>query len=346
MKKLGTWTFQNTDDVTISHNGNSENIYFSVFSFGVPITDYISDFKVIDKNTLRIILSQSFEEVHVLIEQGFVISAQLPTAKMRRGLQSGDYNIYRSFFQKSLEEHGQYSSSVIANNFLNKIFESPEELPSQPEENISEPRFAMISDSNIDGAKLAYWDYYQRRGWFVTEYPWVSPRFEPQSVKQNSPGGNSNWQYSMGSIFHAVENCSVLAIEYFMGVNAENTSHSWELRRSLLNQQERPPNSTYTEILASGVFSCENVQEWTPFEDTNIDIDKDDWLMLLLWVGQGGVSYRISTARNAGELDETLLVVDSGCYITSRGTNPGTVIVPTNNTTSDYGCLNLKVISR
>ncbi len=343
----GKYSFTNVDFVTIQHNLDSENVFFSIISKGDVVTDKILKSQPsLDnpKNILEIYLKEVVDDFYILVYTKDILPSNFINSELRKSVQKGDENIYRSFFRKTLEENGQYTTEEITDGFISSIFEDEESLPTEPEDP-TKPTFAMISEVITDGAKLAYWDYWNQTGWVVTEYPWISPQFEPLFVVDKSfiPSGNSNWNFTMGTFFQAVAPGKIINGSIYLGANGQST-HSWQLLKSTAVQSTRPANATFTNILEQGVVTVSSPSSWTDVDFQNeYVVTPNEWYMMIFCVFQGGTSYNISSTRGAGNLNEDILRVDAGCYISTAGPNPGVPLLPTNAITSTcYGVVNLQ----
>lgn len=340
--------YENVSSFTVQHNLDSENIFFSIIIDGEVKTDIIEEVRPKrgdERNAFVVKLKQFTPSLALQVYTKDILPANFMNSKLRDIAQVGDENIYKSFFRKVLVENSQYSNGQIANGFISSIYASEDDLPQTPAKP-SLPTFAMISEMTSPGAKLAYWDYYSQSGWTVTEYPWISPQFEPLFVvsKDFEPVGNNTWDYTMGSIYRAKVAGAIVNGSIYLGPGGGST-HTWQLRKSTLTQSGRPALSTFTQILEQGVVSMQSPSSWTDLSmQSEHAVEENEWYMLIFCVFEGGTSFNIDSARTSSDLNEDIMALEGGCYIPLAGIPPGVPVLPDKFfKKTSYGCTNLQV---
>ena len=256
-----------------------------------------------------------------------------------------------SFLCDYITRRGAYTQLEFEAGIITDIFKNVVDLPAAPPSAPTIPAFAIIAEE-VDltsGFKVAYWDHFAATGWTVTTYPWTSPIFGPIDVVNQLffPGGNSAWNYTMGSVFKGQpgSSASITGGSFYLGAAGTNT-HTWQLRKSTITSVGMPALNTFTTVLEAGAQAVAGGSQWT---DVNMvssyPIAPNEWFMFAFCVIAGGSNFAISVARSGGDLEETELLLNNGCYSFGAGAYPGTFTLPlTNGGNNSYGCVSLKVV--
>jgi len=247
-----------------------------------------------------------------------------------------------------LREQGENPDNV-ADGMITEALATTSDLPASPATN---PAYAVVLNGATVGRWLVAW--WGGTEWQVTEYPWFRPdppipgggqwiiRLDPQVGE-----GNSSWSYAMGTevrIKSAADGLQIKSVAARL-MSASGTQHAWALRRSTSVGSSPPSLSTYTNVVASGTFTRSTDGAWEAHNlGTPVTVATNEWYVMQVFVGVGGMTASISTARSADLFQETYAQVYAGAYVSRSGPNPGSTAPPTNRSTSTlYGVTSLGI---
>lgn len=161
--------------------------------------------------------------------------------------------------------------------------------------------------------------------------------------------GDSTWGYLMGSEFQVTPGAQLPAYirRVALKVGSGLVARNWQLRRSTATGSTVPALTTYTQVVASGTITPSQTGQWaTAAISPGLLLSEGEWYVLYFYVGVGGQSASLTTARANNSLDERTLRVNAGVYVfvgTGILPGPASFIPPTTRvTTSAYGVVSVE----
>lgn len=230
------------------------------------------------------------------------------------------------------------SPASVGSNLLPRIYRNENQLPANPGVPVA---WAIVWPPSQSMWSIAW---FRNGGWQVEAYPWPEPPAVPlpagarwvlSALNQVAEGqAGSAWQYSMGFQGYttaAAVGKRILKLALKRGDGVVGLSARWALARSSVLGPSAPLESSYT-TLQTGLHTFGANQSWEEvggFTPVSITAE-NEWYRFVAWVGTGGQSQIITSARASGWVDETYLTVpaNGGLFRLTPGVSPGPDPIP------------------